>query len=387
MQVNTWIRCAQTLGTFAVALWCAAATAKGEEIKTPAGTDLLRPSTALSFQLLDKDAGHSELKQVSVAGQPFAQVAQVHTTQKMPRAYDTQVIARAEGISFQKGDKLLATFYLRNAEPNRSETGEAPTEFLVQQTRPPSFIFARLYVGAGAGWEKYHLPFIAGQDCAAGDVQITFRVGYEPVTLEIGAVQVTKFGPDVAFASLPVTSFHYAGREADVRWRKAAEQRIETIRKADLTVLVTDARQAHSQAKVAVAMCRHAFPFGCAAKDQMLVGDQANTSDNRCYRELFGRLFNAATSEYLSWRWWSERQEGKLSREGLRWMHDNHLRTPFAESGGLFFCARVAYNEPARINHLIPALMKDQSTRAGVRTKPRNRSKRRFAEPPAARSV
>ena len=55
------------------------------------------------------------------------------------------------------------------------------------------------------------------------------------------------------------------GSEPDAAWRKAAEARIEKIRKGDLTVLVKDAAgKPVPGAEVAVRMKKHAFLWGTA---------------------------------------------------------------------------------------------------------------------------
>lgn len=91
----------------------------------------------------------------------------------------------------------------------------------------------------------------------------------------------------------------------------AAETRIEQHRKADATVLVTDAAGAPiADAEVQVEQTRHAFLFGCNIFAWGRAGDEASET---AYRQRFADVFNFAT---LPFYWWSyEPQRGQPSHE------------------------------------------------------------------------
>jgi len=95
----------------------------------------------------------------------------------------------------------------------------------------------------------------------------------------------------------------YVGREPDAAWRKAADERIEKYRKADLVVLVRDkAGRPVEGAKVAVRMKLHGFWFGSRADVTLINSD---TEDAKKYREHFLELFNYATVNtvyYFQWK-------------------------------------------------------------------------------------
>ena len=73
------------------------------------------------------------------------------------------------------------------------------------------------------------------------------------------------FGWPVKLDALSYTSSTYTGRAADAPWRNAAAERIEKIRKGDLTIAVTDAAgKPVPDAQVRVIQKKHAFGWGTA---------------------------------------------------------------------------------------------------------------------------
>jgi endo-1,4-beta-xylanase len=87
----------------------------------------------------------------------------------------------------------------------------------------------------------------------------------------------------------------YAGRELNAKWRKSAEQQINSIRKADLVVTVKgcDGRPAPN-AHLHIRMKRHDFAFGCAVGAKQLMG---NDKDSEIYRNTVLRLYNKVVLE------------------------------------------------------------------------------------------
>jgi hypothetical protein len=112
---------------------------------------------------------------------------------------------------------------------------------------------------------------------------------------------------------LPLPVSDYPGRAADAEWRKAATERIETIRKADLTVVVTDGEgKAIKEAEVVVKLKQHAFLFGTtvsvefaeegegggptvAPNAELPAGPGYDDETRATYREKLLSLFNTAT--------------------------------------------------------------------------------------------
>ena len=90
-----------------------------------------------------------------------------------------------------------------------------------------------------------------------------------------------------------------AGPSDQQLWAEA-QARIEQHRKADATILVTDADgKPASGAEVQVEQTRHAFLFGCNIFAWGRVGDEAGEA---AYRQRFADVFNFAT---LPFYWWT----------------------------------------------------------------------------------
>jgi GH35 family endo-1,4-beta-xylanase len=130
------------------------------------------------------------------------------------------------------------------------------------------------------------------------------------------------FGAGIDRDRLPYTPASYIGREANASWRKAAQEKIERIRKGDLTVRVLDAAgKPVSGAKVSVRMKRHAFGFGSAVDANTLLGDGP---DNERYRQHIRENYNRVVLENdLKWSpWLRDPQRGK---DAVKWLRDQGI--------------------------------------------------------------
>ncbi len=122
-----------------------------------------------------------------------------------------------------------------------------------------------------------------------------------------------------AAAARPPVPTTYDGRKPDAPWRKAAAQRIETIRKGDLTVAVVDAAgKPVTDAEVKVAMKRHAFGFGSAIDARTLIAD---TDDGRRYRQTIATCFSKVVFENdLKWPQWEDKRRRGMMLKALEWL-------------------------------------------------------------------
>ena len=95
------------------------------------------------------------------------------------------------------------------------------------------------------------------------------------------------------------------GATFDAPWRKNAADRIEKLRKSDLTIKVVDADgKSVEGAAVDVKMIRHAFGFGSAVTAYMLSVD--DDDDGRKYRQIVESLYNKVVFENdLKWNPWN----------------------------------------------------------------------------------
>lgn len=260
-------------------------------------------------------------KRVKVEGQPFKEAFRLETTRRLPQIWDVQ-FSSGTTEAVKRGDTFLATFYMRTVK-GQAETGEARTEFVFERGEDPYTKAVSYSVSIPArGWKRYDVPFKAVEDLPQNLGRIHFRMGYDPQIFEVGGFTLTKWGPEVALISLPRTSAYYAGMEENAPWRKAAEARIEKIRKADLQVTVVDGTgKVVPGANVAVRMQKHAFAFGSAVAADEILG---TGPDSERYRAKIKELYNQVVMENdLKWSGWEENRQRAIT--GVKWLRDQGI--------------------------------------------------------------
>ena len=261
-----------------------------------------------------------ELSMVSVEGQPFAKALRLKTLTKPARTYDIQIRAR-NTAAVRKGDALLATFWVRAVTPAKSHT-----ELIFELARQPYSKSAEHGVVAGVKWRRIDVPFVSRQGFAPGEASLIFRLGYPPQTLEIGGVTLTNYEKKMRLRDLPGAPEVYEPSQPGDPWRKAALERIERIRKADLTVAVTDADgKPVAGAEVAVAMRRHAFGFGAAINAGAFKPD-TDTPDTLKYREMTQKLFSRVVIENsFKWPGWENADRRRRVLWTLDWLRERGI--------------------------------------------------------------
>jgi len=334
---------AWTLLALAVALaWGECMAGEG----LPPGTPLVGPD---GFGAMALSGTERDSEEVAVTGQAFTKALRVRTKQRPARPYNMQLTASTTAAA-AKGDVILASFWAR-AAASSDETGEALTEFVFEKAGDPWTKSVTYSVRAGAKWRQYNIPFAAVESYAAGGAHVCFRVGYDPQAIELAGFRLVNYGRKVKVSDLPVTIPTYRGQEPDAPWRKAAAERIEKHRKADITVRVTDARgRAVRGAEVSVKMKRHLYAFGSAVNCRYLQ-EGGETPDKKRYRQEIVKLFNRVVTENaLKWpRWESNPDHARktvswLRGEGLEvrghclfwpnWRHVPRSMRPAAAAGG-----------------------------------------------------
>jgi endo-1,4-beta-xylanase len=233
---------------------------------------------------------------VEVNGQPFTRALRAEIKESSQNPWDVQLVATSRN-AVQSGDVLLATFWFRT-EYVPVESGEAEAEVNFELNHPPFEKSMSYSARAGAEWRQMLLPFVAKRDFAAGEAQLSVRLGYPPRTIDIAGVKLENFEKQLALADLPRTRTSYPGIEADAPWRTEAAARIDQLRKANLTVRVTSENDRPvPNAQVTARLSRHAFNFGTAAPLEVVLSSQGQLFD-----EILFANFNMVTPENdLKW--------------------------------------------------------------------------------------
>jgi len=297
---------------------------------------------AIETSRVQGDFGRAEA--VPVEGRGVAQAARLRTERRPAQPYQFQLRAPTSA-SVRKGDRLLAVFEARAIEP-QAKDGAGETEFVFEKAGEPFTKSASHHVQFGARWQRFYIPFEAKQDHDAGDAAVLFRAGYDPQTIEIAGVQVLDFGSEFPLESLPSTPASYVGRDPGAAWRKLADERIDRVRKADLTITVTGAAgQPLRGVKVRARMKRHAFGWGSAVDARTLLADEP---DSERYRQVILEQFNKVVLENdLKWGSWISNRSRAL--DAVAWLRERGLAVR-----GHVLVWPGKQNLPRHVNDLLP---------------------------------
>ncbi len=300
----------------------------------PSGTSVIPPDGIKSLELGNtKTLGSATLVPATIAGQ--TQALRLQTLAGALNPWDVQVAVNST-VPIKQEDVLLASFYIRGTA-SILESGEAETQFVFELGHEPWDKSIDYPVRAGKEWRLVTVPFKAHANFSKGEARSIFRMGYRAQTFEIAGLTVVNYGKSVALKDLPVTKVTYQGREDNAPWRKAAEERIATIRMAPLRVRVRDAAgKLVPGAEIRVSQTRNAFLFGTAMTGQFMFknttseGKAGTAADRVRYESELKRLFNAVVEEN-AFKWsslagdWGDKWGMDLALKSAHWAKDNNM--------------------------------------------------------------
>jgi len=261
---------------------------------------------------------------VSVEGQPFKTAVQVKTQRTEP-AWRAQILSGASAVPVLKGDTLFVSLMVRCPRAE-TESGCGSLQAFLQDAKTYES-FATANASPGQEWRPLHLRFLAPRDCASGRFELALHLGQVSQTIEIADVVAVNLGPDIDPSALPYNRITYAGREPDAPWRKAALDRIESVRKGGLVLrLETADGKPLAGVKVRARMTRHLYQFGTFIDD----GDTLlrQDADGLKYRETVCQLFNRVTCPlyWADWGW--ENPERRMVYIAIaQWAKSNGFHT------------------------------------------------------------
>ncbi|MGH9628568.1 MAG: endo-1,4-beta-xylanase [Bryobacteraceae bacterium] len=263
-------------------------------------------------------ASAENLNTVPVEGQSFSKAWRIRTAKTAVNPWDIYIEGRPV-VRADEGDVLLATFWIRTLQPADSP---GYTRFVVQRSREPYTKSAEWSVAAGPEWQKVEVPFTMAESDEPAGFSVQFWVSYGPQEIEVGGLSIRNYGPGISYRDLPLQEYPYAGHRPDASWRISAAERIEKIRKGDLTIVVRDEDgRPVPNASVRVKMKRHAFGFGTAVAAE---GITDNTRDGDNYRKFIPMLFNKAILENdLKWPEWERNRERALN--AVKWLRSQDI--------------------------------------------------------------
>ncbi|QTN32971.1 endo-1,4-beta-xylanase [Akkermansiaceae bacterium] len=214
-------------------------------------------------------------------------------------SFRAQVSIACPQGALAKGDKVLAVVTARVAG---GETGSLEAKLQLagapytQASNPTN-------ISLSPAWADYPLLFVVENPIPEGKSSMNLFCANAAQVIEVSAIRVLRYAPETDVSRFPRVRRSYAGREADAPWRKAALERIEKIRKADCSLVLTDPTgKPLANTSVDLTLRRHEFGFGSAIPASLLV---ANTRDGERFREVVDRLFSIVVFENdLKDMWW-----------------------------------------------------------------------------------
>ncbi len=204
------------------------------------------------------------------------------------------------------GDACLLVIYLR------APVGQGKASIFVEDGttfEKEVYLTAELPVD----WRMYLIPFESGKTYPTGSLNAGLHLAWQAQTIEAGGLALLDYGQGVNADELPSRLYNefYGGWEADAPWRAEAAVRIDSLRKATLTLKVLDDQgMPIAGAAITLEMLRHEFAFGSAVTPRRLAG---NDSYDPVYEEKIldldgqGHGFNMVVYENaLKWPAWEQ---------------------------------------------------------------------------------
>jgi GH35 family endo-1,4-beta-xylanase len=341
-------------------------------------TALLPADSASAFKLSANAGDYAKMSTAAVTGQPFKSALRIEVTKKPQRTADVQISAPVDA-AMASGDVLLVSFWMRSgtageatldagfrtvpgaagAPGARGAPGAPGAAGAGRAGAPPAAPGGAAAPGApaaagapgvagrgrgfggfggqpalnapalaGTAWKKVQFPFALTRAYNKGEAELYFTIGLREQTLEIGGIDLENYGTTKKVADLPSTKLGYAGNEPNAAWRKAAEARIEKVRKGDLTVVVKDkAGKPVRGAEVAVRMKKHAFLFGTAVSGVAFSSQRMSAEDLAKYKQRILELFNFAVMENeTKWPQWANEASHTPTLAVIDWLRENGFK-------------------------------------------------------------
>jgi len=265
---------------------------------------------------------HGSLTRVKVDGQPFAEALRCQISGQTAHPWDIQFQFRTTR-RIEKGEVLWARFYARTVLAE-TETGEGRVSAIFEKADPPHEKSLNAGLDFSREWKEYFLPFKSLDAYEEGKAGAGFHLGVLAQTVEIADFEVYAFGKSYDMRRLPRTKSTYAGQSPDAPWRAVAAARIDQIRKADLTVSVTDATgKPLSGAKVSIDMKRHAFGWGSAVT---VGGLLRQDEDGEKYRSVVENDYTRVVFENdLKWPNWDNPASHENIIKATEWLRARNI--------------------------------------------------------------
>ena len=330
------------------------------ELLPTGGRDLITTQSKLSGW-----AGQGgSFSKVPVTGQDFPAAMRITVVTADPdKPWSAQLTTPFTTGSVKSGDKLLVVYMARCVAGG---TGRAISKVQIAEPTSP-MVGMTGTAEIGPEWGQVNQAFEAKADAPEGKGELVIFLGEQAQTVEIAKVRVLNYGPDMALAKLPQPKETYLGREPDAPWRKAALDRIEQIRKADMAVQLTGADgKPLANTSVVVELDRHQFGFGSCVSRGMLTMDGP---DGDRYRDIAQRTFSRVVFENdLKPDSFPHDEKGRAELEkSLAWLqaHAISIRGHYLMQEAVDGWSRDRLGDPAKLKAELLASVRERITTLG----------------------
>lgn len=219
-------------------------------------------------------------------------------TFKQPKfIYNCATAIPINNQNFKKDRVFLLSFDAKTTKSSL-ETGEAKVNLMFRQSNSYKDNIVHTQ-SIASEWQTYHVPFQATKYIHKDDIKIVMQYGFKPQTFLIKNLKFEVYPEGTDIASLPKTKITYMGMEPDANWRKAAINRIESIRKGDFKIQLVKNDKPVVGKTINIKLVAHHFSFGGAinAKDVVENGDAYNH-----FKQAFNAVVLANDLKIKAWR-------------------------------------------------------------------------------------
>lgn len=267
---------------------------------------------------------------VTIEDQAFTQSVEVQIEQAGNNAWDAG--GGLDNVAtIDAGDVLLAVVWLKGSD---AAVDNGTISFFFEENGDDYSKDFEFSIPLSPEWRQYLVPFTASRTYQPSEGKLGFHFAQMPQRVHIGGITLINYEDEYTVQELPqVTNLdYYDGIEPDAAWRASADDRIDELRRADMSVQVVDINgDPVPNAEVHIAMQEHEFAFGSA-----VVGCRFpnNPCANETYQEKVmdidgnGHGFNWVVLENsLKWPSWENNWIGTPAQTAfaIEWLRERDI--------------------------------------------------------------
>lgn len=236
------------------------------------------------------------------------------------------------------------------------ETGEAKILWLFKQSDSYQHNLEAT-ISVSSDWQTYYIPFQSNKSISKNDLAIVMQYGFSPQSFLIKDLKFEVFPEGTDMTTLPKTKITYAGMEPDAKWRKEANERIESLRKGDFSIQFTKDGKPLENTAVNIKLVKHHFNFGARIHAEDIVND---ADDYKNFKKGFN---SAVLGNDLKIKRWDDKNRDQtlkaldiLKQDGidvkghvLIWPGFNYLTSDIKKNK----------NNPAKVTNIIESHVND----------------------------